>query len=237
MIQLSEIDTQDASTLVCNHMICKHCGVIDRDSERMRVGSTCKTCDKVSNGGLLAFPINIHMLVDLVQQAYHSKPLVSQIYGAQSPAISTVLFFCALREVLINKFLEEHLLAKKMPKSYIQENLNDKTFLRKKFTTLFTSTIGVKWDRAIEQASQQRNINFSSTSDFMQNAADTRNKFLHRGHTFLITYEFATDCVNTMPLVIELFVALHNLFTYPLLSKNTQSTTSKIKLLHQDSHK
>jgi hypothetical protein len=50
----------------------------------------------------------------------------------------------------------------------------------------------------------------------MQDAATIRNEFLHEGRAWQATRQIATDCVNAMPSLVALFVALHNVYVHPL---------------------
>jgi len=214
--QLAEIDTQDASTLVCDYLVCGNCGIIDRDHSRMRKGSKCSTCEKESEAGRLAFSINIRILVDLVQQAYHSTAPVGPISGPQVPNIGTVLLFCTLREALLNGFLINRLRAQHVPKPLMEKLLGDNRLASQKFGELFTSVVGCKWENAVAEASRYTAGDFTSASNLMRDAATIRNEFLHEGRAWQATREFATNCVNAMPLLVGLFVALHNLYVHPL---------------------
>src|SRR3990167_8799456 len=88
-------------------------------------GYRCIVCGGESEGGSGYFPINIHILVDLVQQAYHSTTPVGPISGPQVPGSGTVLFFCTLREALLNTFLLNHLRAQRVPENLIDKLLDD----------------------------------------------------------------------------------------------------------------
>lgn len=217
-LQLADIDTQDASTLVCDYLICGNCGIIDRDHSRMRRGNKCSTCGKESEAGRLAFPINVHILVDLVQQAYHSKAPIGPISGPQVPSIGTILLFCTLREALLNGFLINRLRVQRVPAPLIEKLLSDNKLASQKFGGLFTSVVGCKWENAVTEASRQAAVNFAPTSNLMRDAAAIRNEFLHEGGAWQATRQVATDCVNAMPSLSALFVALHNVYVHPLQS-------------------
>jgi hypothetical protein len=214
--QLADIDRQDASTLVCDHLICAHCGIIDRDRARIQRGSKCSTCGKESEGGRLAFPISIHILVDLVQQAYHSTAPVGPTSGPQVPSVGTILLFCTLREALLNWFLVGRLRAQGVPATIIEKLLADNRLANQKFGELFTSAIGCKWDDAVAEASRSVSCDYAPISTLMRSAATIRNTFLHEGQGWQATREIATECVNAMPLLVGLFATLHNLHVRPL---------------------
>lgn len=219
MHELSEIDFQHASTLVCDQMQCQACGWIDRDRDRMRKGHRCKVCNTESEGARLAFSVNISVLVNLCQEAYFSQPKLTTPYSPQSANIAPILFFCTLRECLLNHFLQMHLRALNVPWPLIEKLLDDNKLANQKFGDLFTTVTGVKWDEAVKTASANASNDFKIVSELMRTAAIIRNKFLHEGHAWKSTREFATECIDSLPQLTQLFVTLNNAYTHPLLLK------------------
>lgn len=217
MHKLSDIDDQPASTLSCDHLICGHCGVVDRDHSRSRVGSNCSSCGAVSEGGRLHFSINIHILVDLAQQAFLSSAPVGPISGPQASGIATILFFCALRETLLTKFLTDLLRAQNVPGRLIEKLLDDNKLANQKFGDLFSSVVGVTWNVAVAEASRQEGRFFEPVSQLMKDAAAIRNEFLHEGSAWSASQEVAKSCVDELPALVSLFVSLHNLYIHPLV--------------------
>jgi len=219
--KLSEIDGQGISTLVCLYLICVHCAVIDRDMKRIRVGHKCSTCGKESDAGRLAFPTNIHMLADMTQQSFHAKS-PQNIGDDTAHNIATLLHFCTLREVLITNFLITHLRAKSIPTEIIERLLEDNKMAHQKFTQLFASVVGKKWDDAVLAASKHDGRDYSSASDLMKRAAKLRNSFLHDGNVRGVDRDFAEECINGLGAIFGLFVALHNVYTHSLTVHNAQ---------------
>ena len=213
MTTLADIDSQPASTLACSHLTCASCAMVDRDWERMRRGHTCVACGATGEGGRLYFPISIHILVDLIQQAYHSQAPTSPLNSPQGQDVGTVLYFCTLREALLNHFLIGSLKFQNVPVSLIEKLLEDNKLASQKFGELFTSVTGLKWADAVNRLSANGNIPFSTVSALMRNAAELRNTFLHVGSAWAITRELSTECMNAVPNMVELFVALHNEFS------------------------
>ena len=218
MVTIAEIDSQDISTLICDFMICKLCGEVDREHSRMTANSLCPVCKKPAGVARLYYPINVHILVDLVQQAYHSNAPVGPISGPQTPVVGTILFFCTLREALLNHFLLEFLRAEHVKTSLIEKMLDDNKLASQKFTSLFSAVIGKSWGDAVSEASAYDANDYRPVSDLMKSAASIRNEFLHEGTGWSATREFATECVNSLPALFGLFVALHNIYIRPLLA-------------------
>ena len=212
MTSLADIDNQPASTLACAHLICAACAVVDGDWDRMKRGHKCSTCGIPGEAGHLYFPISIHILVDLTQQAYHSQSPTGPPGGPNGEDVGTVLYFCTLREALLNHFLVGLLKSQKVPVPLIEKLLDDNRLASQKFGGLFASATGKKWSEAVAQVSASSKLQFEPASQLMRHAAELRNQFLHEGAAWSITRAVSTECINAIPLMVELFVALHNDF-------------------------
>jgi hypothetical protein len=156
------------------------------------------------------FHSGILMLVDLVQQAYHSSSTASQLGGPSSNDISTLLYFCTLREALLDSFLLRGLRTQKTGQRVIERLFQDNRMARQKFGGLFTATTGTTWDRAVNLVSSRVGQPFEQVSKLMKQATELRNSFVHEGTAWSITNELSTSCLNSVPTMVELFVALHN---------------------------
>lgn len=219
MTQLADVDCQAASTLVCDFMICKRCGTVDRERSRMVKNSICPACHRPAGVARLYYPINVHTLVDLVQQSYHSEAAVNPVYGPQASNVGTILFFCALREMLLTHFFVALLHAQRVPTPISEKLLDDNKLASQKFTSLFPALVGKTWNEAVGEASSFEGTDLHSVSNLMLSAANIRNEFMHEGTGWTATREVATNCVNSMFALISLFVALHNLYVRPHLQK------------------
>ena len=217
MVCLSEIDTQPLSTLVCTRFICKACGIIDSDWNRSRFGHRCQECNTEGEGGALFFPISIHILVDLIQQSFHSQASTGSLESPQGSDVDPVLYFCTLREALLNAFLVNHMRAQRVPQPLVAKLLDDNKAASQKFGGLFSSVVGVKWPEAVACVSRKYGADFKTITELMRAAAEHRNEFLHSGRAWSFSHGFATQCVNSTGQLIDLFVALHNEYTRPLL--------------------
>ena len=216
---LASIKHQNASTLVCLCFICKACGIIDDDQDWMRSGHVCAKCGIPSSGGRLALPITIHILVDLVQQAYHSRTALGPPDDSpQASGVGTVLFFCSLREALLNWFIGGHLNAQRIPEGLHRRLLLDNKLASQKFGPLFESVTGDKWAVGVAKASAAQSAHFTHVSELMKRAAEVRNDFMHDGRGWNADNALATECVNAMPDLVSLFCGLHNIYVHPILS-------------------
>jgi len=222
MNQLSEIDSQPLSMVVCNHLICRTCGIIDRDRGRLSKGHRCSTCNAEGDGGVAVFSVNIWVLVDLLQQAFHSQSPTGPLDAPQGNSVGTILYFCTLREALLNTFLLGNLRARHVPAPLVEKLMEDNKLASQKFGGLFTSVVGTKWEVAVSTVSASTGSDFQSVSQRMRTAAELRNEFLHEGRAWGMTYEFAKECVDSVGGLVRLFVALNNEYTHPILRNATQ---------------
>lgn len=212
---LASIKNQDASTFVCPWFLCPHCGIVDRDMDRMRVGHICVNCSRPSESGRLYYPVTIHILVDLVQQAYHSNAPVGPIDGPQTNCVGTLVFFCALREALLAHFLTEHMSAQELPTGVVNRLFDDNKLANQRFGKLFKSVVTVAWEDAVQDISTP-NCDYVFVSELMQRASKVRNEFMHNGSAWGASDELATECVNSLTMVAQLFVMLHNRYIVPM---------------------
>ena len=134
--------------------------------------------------------------------------------------MGTVLYFCTLREALLNHFLVQMLRAQKVPVALIERLLDDNRLASQRFGGLFASVVGQKWDKAVDQVSRKVATNFSPVSQLMRRAAEIRNSFLHEGSAWAVTRELSTECINSASHMVELFVAFHNEFIHSPLPGN-----------------
>ena len=88
--------------------------------------------------------------------------------------------------------------------------LDDNRLASQKFGGLFASVTGKKWAAAVADASASTGRAFEPVSLLMRQAAELRNSFLHEGNGWSMTRQMSTECINAIPIMVDLFVALHN---------------------------
>jgi hypothetical protein len=208
MITLADIDGQSLSSVICDFMICKRCGIVDRERSRIVANSPCPTCHKSAGIARLYFGLNLAVLIDLIQQSYHSATPEGQALGPQSSDVAVVLFFCALREALFNNLLK-YLLD--------TEEIISRGGLKSKVSQL-EERIGRTWGQAVREVSSHEGIGFDSVSKLMIEASGIRNRFMHEASGWGATRQFATECINSTFALLQLFASLHNLYAQPRLA-------------------
>jgi hypothetical protein len=221
VMDVKDITDQSLGSLLADFLVCPHCQIIDRDRERTRSGYKCSTCGMPGRGGRLYFESSILVLIDLMQEAFHSQPnrSIEESEGATYEAhnVSVVLFFCTLREVLMNWLIQHLFWALKIPERLQKRLVADSNTYSKKQNDLLPSLIGRKWRAAIESASHDAAMDYVELDGFLQKAVEARNKFMHEGRHWGINRTMANGCIDhTWPL-LNLYVALHNKHVHPLV--------------------
>jgi hypothetical protein len=211
-----EIRRQRLSTLLADFMICKSCGIVDRDFERMRIGYKCPRCGIPGDGAMAYFPISVDSLIDLMQEFYHlkqeaapdSEAPVEQ--KASNHQLAVVIFFCALAEVLLQFFLEKRMSKMGLQHEIQERLLDDNLFVKQRVQKLFPALTSAKWNKAVEMLSKRVDLDYIETTKFYQRASSARNEFLHRGNKWAIPQDMPEQCIRHIWPLVCLFVALHN---------------------------
>lgn len=217
MTTLADVEDFPASLLVGDFLLCRRCGVVDRDHTRIRVDTQCPSCKQPAGHAQLYYHIGIQILIDLTQQAYHSESAATSAHAPQSANVAVVLFFCTLREALLDQLLKYLFLAHNVSDAIAEKLLKDNRLFGQKLFGVLPALIGVAWDKAVEEASSNAGRDFGPVSKFMEEAAGLRNRFIHEGSAWAITREVATDCMNSIFSMLGLFVSLHNVYAKPHL--------------------
>jgi len=210
---------QSLSTLVANYLECQKCRLVDRNSGRMKGGYVCPVCGYISQAGRLYFSINIHILIDLIQESYHlgsSEPVTEKLYeGSSSHDISVVIFFCTLKEALMDNLIIQLLKANNLPDGVCERLLSDNKFHIQKQDKLFKSLSGIKWSAAISKLNNRSEIDYKDVDEFIKKVSGARNHFIHDGSKWSIDRELSTDCVNNLFGLISIYAELHNDYVHP----------------------
>lgn len=229
----TKITKQSLSSLLCDHQVCESCHIVDRDKSRCQVGKKCSTCGTPSTSGYMYFHMNIHTLINLMQEAYHSEPnenLVDEYSaGKESHQISTVLFFCTLRESLLDNFLYKLCIAQELPAGVVDRLFSDNKFHMQKQNNLFPSLTGDKWKKAVDILNAQHVIDYVELDDFLVEAVNARNKFVHRGSKYNITQEMTESCIKNISPLINLYVGFHNNYIHPIYITRLNSNKTLVR--------
>lgn len=214
------IKNQSLSSLLSNHQVCESCRIVDRDEERCDTDYKCPKCGSESKGGVMYFHLTIHTTINLMQEAFHSEDKVSLSEKGSTPInnshnISIVLFFCTLRELLINYLIQELCVAQNIPKLIHQRLIDDNKSYIQRQNKLLPSLIGDKWKDAITLIDEKHELDYLELNDFLKCASDARNNFMHEGLKWSISPEMGGKCIEHIWPLLNLYVALHNKYVHP----------------------
>lgn len=214
-----DIKSQRLSSLLTAHNICQNCHVVDMDNRRSRVGYICPVCKAPSKGGMMYFNLSVHALINLMQEAYHSESKAlsndTQDDRVRAHDVAVVLFFCTLRELLLNNLIKELCHAQKIPQPIYERLLSDNKFHMQRQDQLLPALTGIKWREALQKLKNKNSPDYVKLDDFIIKAVKARNSFMHKGYKWSIPKSMGKECIqNTRPL-ITLYVELHNYFVHP----------------------
>jgi len=228
MIDITEIKDQSLGLILADFYICQDCHIVDRDSNRIKVGHPCSNCGKPSPSGRSYFRLSVHSLIDLMQEFFHkdqieqSQPtdgLSIRISGKKNTKIAVVIFFVTLREILLENLLHDLMIAQGLPDNVCKRLFADSPMHKQRMDKLFPALTGVKWKKAVSTVNSKCTLDYVELDGFIEKIVDARNKFLHRGSKYAITKNMAEECIKNIWPLLNLHVFLHNEYVVPYYNK------------------
>lgn len=213
------VQNKRLSLVLADFQICRECGVVDRDHGRIQYGHKCSVCGTPGEGGLMYFDMSVLTLIDLMQEAFHGS---GGHRGNQSGSvreghiISVVLFFCTLREVLLNRLIDRLCKTQNIRKSIYERLLTDSNTYTLRQNNLLPSLTGKKWKALIAEESQCSQLDYIGLDKFLKTTVDSRNKFMHEGKWRGIDNILAGNCIDHIWPLLNFYVALHNRYVHPV---------------------
>lgn len=209
---MTKIRDQQLSTVIANHCECDNCHVVDRDINRARMGYLCPKCGAKSEGGNTYFHFCILSMIDLMQEFYHTSSKGAGGLSVDSHKLAVVVFFCTLVETLLENLLREGMCIQKIPGQVQERLLSDNLTSKQRINKLFPALFDDKWQDAISVASRAYpKMKYNIALSFFIKVVGARNKFLHPpGNKWAIKYDMPSQCLRQTPVLISLFVWLHN---------------------------
>ena len=164
---------------------------------------------------MMYFHFGIHVLIDIIQTAYHSAPLPSirdsAIDSTKARYISVIVLFCTLREALADHLILEASRAAKIKKSIYERLIADNRNYSQKQNNLIPSLIGKKWNAVCAELGPK----YVTLNETLKTIAAKRNKFVHEGKVYCVSEDDAISCMESIPSLLELFVRIHNKYVQP----------------------
>ncbi len=207
----ADIQTGDLGIIVAGFQICQHCGIVDRDRERTRIGYPCPVCGLPSPVGQTYFSDTVLELIDLTHEIHTltaEPPAESRLRDSHRAA--AIIFFCTLGEVLLTHFLREIMCAMGKSAEVIQQALRDTMYARDRCNSLFPELVDASWRDALQAISADAEFDFVETFEFYLERTKQRNLVVHEGHVWSAGPETVHACLDHVWPLVSMFVALHN---------------------------
>ena len=181
----------DLEEFVGRWQICQSCSVVDDSPYRSTVGTPCESCGKPSKGGLAYFHLNVQVLVGiLIEAARFSKKVrlggTELEHSLNTRNISVLLFFCTLRELLIDQFIEELFVSKSTPEAIRSRLLNDNRNQSKRINKLIPALINREWKVALRELDAAQGSTYAELDGALNQLVKIRNDFIHGGETGIL---------------------------------------------------
>jgi hypothetical protein len=205
-----------AKKFVWEFQMCRHCRVVDKDRARVQYGYACSVCGKPSEGGLSYFEISIHTLAALIEKASTQlSRFADDTDQSKIHSVAIVIFFCTVREALLNWLIEHLCWAQKVPRLVFERLLADNNVHVKRQNALLPSLTAKKWKALVQQETIASGTDYRGLNDLLERAANARNAFVHEGKSAEIDCSLAAECVEKFSVLLEFYVALHNRYVHP----------------------
>jgi len=214
----SEITQGSLAPALTMVAVCRHCDSVVDAWGMTEIGKPCPVCGTAWREGAIGyFPLSVHALIELIQQAYHSqahrvRPVDPADERPAATGLAALVFYCTLGEVLLEHFLTRVMNKQGVPRRLQDQLLEVNLSFRLRMTRLFPAVTGDTWDAALRTLRERQQSDYRPVSKFHQEAVNARNLLLHQGNKWSVPTRLPKQCVDNMPVLIHLFVALHNLY-------------------------
>lgn len=196
------------------YFMCKNCKVVDRDTERMQAGYKCSACGKEGDGARLYFHVNIHVILDLLEESYSSTPEDRFDDRVASKHVNVLLLFCALKEALLINLIRHLLIVKRIPPRLQDRLMKDSRQFNASLNKLLPDLIACKWQEALQEVGVAHRQDFCGLDRLLRDTGKLRNRFLHNASPWDISEDLCRECIDSLANMFQLFVALHNRYVH-----------------------
>ncbi|PIZ73017.1 hypothetical protein COY07_02435 [Candidatus Peregrinibacteria bacterium CG_4_10_14_0_2_um_filter_43_11] len=192
-MNLSESKNKQKWSTKCNcYLVCKKCKFIISQFEK------CHKCKHESNQSY--FPSTINVVLNVLQKNYQNS-------NSKEQEIAVIVFFCILAELLSKNLLVELMVNLKLP-SNIQNKLllDNKEFDKRR--DLFKTITNQSFEKVIEGIDKENQ--YKNLLVLFRRIYKQRNKLIHSGTVYGFKDKDCKECVDQIPVLINMYVALHN---------------------------
>ena len=215
---------RDMSGMASSYFLCLNCGIVDQDENRSVPGHACSMCGVSPCGCRVFFRLGVSIIIQLIETSYFRWPEQST-YDELSRQrredlrnSATLIFFCSLKELLLETFTEDMMEALRLKPE-------EQTSLREQYSThskrlqyLMPAMTGKSWHDALSSLPLERREQHSNLDGFLEHATRKRNDLLHDVNLLAFDEDIATSCFRAIPMILELYVDLQNQFVHPVIA-------------------
>ncbi|MDD8018448.1 MAG: hypothetical protein PHP42_08745 [Bacteroidota bacterium] len=158
---------------------CGNCSFVNCEENETVDGHPCIKCKEPSEGSCSFFGANALSMIELIQESYQKLMNIETDKtnypsgNERTQSASVVLFFCTVKEILLEGFISDRMHYLKLPNS-IQRRLGiDYNTHNDRLKKLFPALVGLKWDDALKELTQQQKNNYFGTSNFLKEITRT----------------------------------------------------------------
>jgi len=157
-------------------------------------------------------------MVDLMHESYCTSKVLSKTpdpfqMANRAQHAAVVIFFCTIKELLLERFLSAFIIWFAMPTSLREQIEKEYDTHSRRLNKLFPALTANKWLDVISSLHSDGN-DFVALNKFFEQASKERNNLVHEGDHFGMDETMALDCVHNLIPTLDLFVALNNLFIH-----------------------
>jgi hypothetical protein len=186
------------------------------------VGLPCSICKTPSEGGYSFFDASIVAIASLLQEAFLSlgSPTKNNLSfpgeGERAHAASVLIFFCIIKELLLERFLYNRMEAMELPSGVIKQLSNDNDTHSLRLKKLFPALIDCDWTEALKVIDPEDKKAYPDLNNRLKEITGHRNNFIHEGKDWVMDKSVAEQCLVDLFPLLELFVELNNKYVHTL---------------------
>jgi hypothetical protein len=217
--------------LAWSYKKCRKCSFVLKLPTINENNLKCPACEFEDSTPSPFFDLSLCMMIDLMHESYRTGiklPETSPVFGVtpkQAQNASVVIFFCTIRELLLERFLSSFIRWFALPVSLIKRVESDYDTHERRLNKLFPALTGQKWIEVISSL-KSKETDFVALDLFLKRAATERNNLLHEGDHFGMDDTITKECIVNLFSLVDLFVALNNLYIHQMRNRLIQ----KIKI-------
>lgn len=202
------------TSALVDYSVCPSCHIVSRGHRKKAREEKCPRCGAPLDGEKLFFPRSAVSLVCLMEE------IISLSAGGAGGAVPSalpqhraggvVILYCTLVEVLLQSFLEKFMGKAGIPEKVQIKLFKDNVSVTRRIWELFLAITDVEWKDAVRMLRTSYGVKVLAIVKFYGRATEARNRFFFGGLDAPVPDDLPAQCLEQIPPLLSLFVALHN---------------------------